>query len=370
MTIDVIDDLSAIRSEWEDLWSRVPAASPFQHPAWLMAWAQPYAPGRCRAATLWHDGYLEAVVPAFVWDGALLLAGTGPSDHAAALLSCESEQVALLVNAICEASPEPFDRIDFRQLASSSPLPGERDGEPCLVVDLEGPDGMARASSRTRSHWRHAIRQLESEGAAFDLVGSGEASQAADELQRLHGLRWRAQGEEGALADELAQRHLAAATPELARAGLLRMHRLRVGNRTIALVFAMRGAQSTCFYLSGFDPAWAKLSPGTALVGTAIAHAAKEGCAEADFLRGREHYKYKWGARERPTRRLVGDAGLPLGNLAPGSGRGARGRTAALERAKGFEPSTPTLARLCSTPELRPLIWRFGRRTGGRVAGA
>jgi uncharacterized protein len=28
-----------------------------------------------------------------------------------------------------------------------------------------------------------------------------------------------------------------------------------------------------------------------------------------------------------------------------------------LERAKGFEPSTPTLARLCSTPELRTL-WR------------
>src|SRR3546814_15949357 len=29
-----------------------------------------------------------------------------------------------------------------------------------------------------------------------------------------------------------------------------------------------------------------------------------------------------------------------------------------LERAKGFEPSTPTLARLCSTPELRQL-WRL-----------
>ena len=25
-----------------------------------------------------------------------------------------------------------------------------------------------------------------------------------------------------------------------------------------------------------------------------------------------------------------------------------------LERVKGFEPSTPTLARLCSTPELHP----------------
>ena len=32
-----------------------------------------------------------------------------------------------------------------------------------------------------------------------------------------------------------------------------------------------------------------------------------------------------------------------------------------LERAKGFEPSTPTLARLCSTPELRPLDRRSGK---------
>ena len=37
--------------------------------------------------------------------------------------------------------------------------------------------------------------------------------------------------------------------------------------------------------------------------------------------------------------------------------------SAALERAKGFEPSTPTLARLCSTPELRPL-WRLARQSG------
>ena len=33
----------------------------------------------------------------------------------------------------------------------------------------------------------------------------------------------------------------------------------------------------------------------------------------------------------------------------------AKSARGALERAKGFEPSTPTLARLCSTPELRPL---------------
>ncbi len=38
-----------------------------------------------------------------------------------------------------------------------------------------------------------------------------------------------------------------------------------------------------------------------------------------------------------------------------------------LERAKGFEPSTPTLARLCSTPELRP---RSGRRRPDNTEGS
>ena len=35
-----------------------------------------------------------------------------------------------------------------------------------------------------------------------------------------------------------------------------------------------------------------------------------------------------------------------------------------LERAKGFEPSTPTLARLCSTPELHPHPFPPVQRTG------
>jgi hypothetical protein len=37
------------------------------------------------------------------------------------------------------------------------------------------------------------------------------------------------------------------------------------------------------------------------------------------------------------------------------NGEAAKASANRLERAKGFEPSTPTLARLCSTPELRPL---------------
>src|SRR5204863_7169046 len=47
------------------------------------------------------------------------------------------------------------------------------------------------------------------------------------------------------------------------------------------------------------------------------------------------------------------------------------GPAAVLERAKGFEPSTPTLARLCSTPELRPLgVWTGAAITSSRAVQA
>src|SRR5687767_6826483 len=48
-------------------------------------------------------------------------------------------------------------------------------------------------------------------------------------------------------------------------------------------------------------------------------------------------------------------AGLKRLPQRPAGAGGALGNVKRkLERAKGFEPSTPTLARLCSTPELHP----------------
>jgi CelD/BcsL family acetyltransferase involved in cellulose biosynthesis len=290
--------LKAIRPEWESLWASVPDASPFQHPAWLLPWTQAYAPGRMAAAALWDGDRLAALLPVFVWNRALLLAGTGPSDHSSLLGSAEA-----LIHAAAEAVAEPFDRIDFQQLPSQSPLATDS-GEPCMVLELRGSAGMAAVSKRMRSNWRYSVRRLERKGAVIDLV-TAEAEAAAADLGRLHALRWREKGKDGVLSDDLAACHLQLAIPQLAGAGLLRMHRLRAGDETIAILFAMRGGRSTCFYLSGFDPDWKRLSPGNALVGAAIAQAAAESCTEFDFLRGQEPYKCKWGAKARAMRRYL-----------------------------------------------------------------
>src|SRR2546423_211750 len=70
-----------------------------------------------------------------------------------------------------------------------------------------------------------------------------------------------------------------------------------------ALLRGLAGHERTLAYLHGFDPAYEFESPGTILVGHAIEEAVREGAREFHFLRGRESYKYGWGARDRWNRR-------------------------------------------------------------------
>ena len=54
------------------------------------------------------------------------------------------------------------------------------------------------------------------------------------------------------------------------------------------------------YYIGGFDPSRARLSPGTIMIGHAIEEAIGAGARTFDFLRGREAYKYAWGAVDLP----------------------------------------------------------------------
>jgi CelD/BcsL family acetyltransferase involved in cellulose biosynthesis len=93
-----------------------------------------------------------------------------------------------------------------------------------------------------------------------------------------------------------------------ARAGRLRLYSLRVHSRIIAVLYAFANFESTYFYLSGFDPEFEKISPGTILIGHAIERAIEEGHRAFNFLRGSEPYKYSWGAQDQETFRCVIDA--------------------------------------------------------------
>jgi CelD/BcsL family acetyltransferase involved in cellulose biosynthesis len=79
---------------------------------------------------------------------------------------------------------------------------------------------------------------------------------------------------------------------------------LQWNGRTIAVQYNFRRERRYFCYLSGFDPAHARSSPGAVLLAETIRQAIEEGGQEIDFRR-REEFPYQWGARGRANRKLL-----------------------------------------------------------------
>jgi CelD/BcsL family acetyltransferase involved in cellulose biosynthesis len=89
--------------------------------------------------------------------------------------------------------------------------------------------------------------------------------------------------------------------------GWLRLYVLQIGGRPAAAFYGFRVRDRAYAYIGGFDPEFAEASPGALVMRHAVEQAVREGCASFEFLRGREAYKYAWGAVDRPQfrRRLT-----------------------------------------------------------------
>lgn len=316
--------LQALRSDWDDLYGRCRAVSPFQSPAWLLPWGRHFAPDRLRAIAIREPGRLIALVPFHVWQGRLLLAGTGPTDYCDGLFadagmqsdgSGELADEALAALATC-ADDLGCERVDLQQLLPGSPLLRARvpqgwrtslgAGDVCPVATLARGDALRGISPSWRKNIARAKRKLrEVCHARIQLSSSSLVEGAAEALASLHAARWQTRGQAGVLSDDLMNGFLRSALPELSAAGLLRLHVLELEDRVLAALLGLRGHRCTCFYISGFDPEWSRYSPGSVLITEALCQAEAEGLQEFHFLRGREPYKYRFGAQDRLTWRRV-----------------------------------------------------------------
>jgi len=305
-----------LRPEWAQLWARCPDATPFQAAGWLLPWASAYGGGRGRAVAVRVEGRLVAFLPMFSWKGALLLAGTGPSDYGDGLFLPGFEGLAgRMLAFLADEAEEDIRRIDLQQLRASSPLlaadaPGGwadevEDGVVCPVAPLEGVNGMGAASPRWRKNWRAARRRVLREGGRMERVGEHHLTETVLALQHLHTARWQSRGEAGVLQDDNLRFLLEHSVRETAQEGIVRLYRLRMGDEIAAVLLTYRGHDYACYYISGFAPERGYLSPGTVLLGEAMAEAARDGLAEFHFLRGNEAYKYSCGARDTLPRRRV-----------------------------------------------------------------
>jgi CelD/BcsL family acetyltransferase involved in cellulose biosynthesis len=300
--------LGALVPEWTKLWERAASATPFQSPAWVLPWARQFAGPDWVILTLRREGRLTGILPLFLADDAhgrrLLPMGAGISDYLDGVFDAE---VGCTEASLLLAATEEWKAVDLPQLSPTSllldaPVPADWSDargptEPCLVLSLAAP-----LPRRMRQNLRYYRRRVERAGIVHRMAETAdEALSLLESLFILHGERWTRCGSPGVLADERVRLFHRQAVPALADLGLLRMHALHRDGMPVAVGYMLAGKDEAYDYITGFDPEAAALGVGTVLVGCAIEAAVEEGGREFNFLRGREGYKYRWGARDRPT---------------------------------------------------------------------
>lgn len=308
--IESLDELDSIRADWLALWNNSPAATPFQSPDWLIPWWKHFGAGRLRVLVLLNQERLAAIAPLFVDDDLRLhLIGTGNTDYMD-LLAEDPECASVIFNHLCQN--RSWDEIDLENLRCESPLLTTNtcpdisnyieEMDVCPVLSLpacanEFIEGLPRQFQHNLNYYRRKLANLGE--VKIEQTNEKNFAELFEALLSLHEARWQMNHLSGVLCDYEVQDFHHEAAQRLLSHHALRLYGLRLDARIIASLYAFHHGRCTYYYLSGFDPEFRQYSPGTILVAHAIHEAIREGDTGFDFLRGREDYKYRWGATDR-----------------------------------------------------------------------
>ena len=323
--------LAAVAGEWDDLYRRCRAATPFQSGAWLRSWWAVYGDrGRLRLILVRRGGLLmaAAALSAQGRRGTVLSPlGAGLSDFSDVLIADEvtAEATARLVAALRDEAgwdviraPEVRPGAALRRLAGVWPAATwHGPASTCLQIPVAPvPEVLAAVPGSTAKTLRKKLRKIEAEGFQVGRVPAGQAADGIRALLQLHRRQWQGRPVNTEHLTERFERHLTTATAELARHdGAVVLH-YRLADRLVAGEVLLVGHDFAGAYLFGFDPELReRIDVAAMLISQDITLAGELGKPLLSLLRGDEPYKMRW--RPEPVR----NAELLLAR--PGSAAGA-----------------------------------------------
>jgi len=313
--IDTDKEMEALMPDWLGLWQRVPGATPFQSPHWLLPWWRQFGTGMPRIFTARAEQRLIGVLPLYELHEPgcvkLLPIGISVSDYIDALADPAYPDVTdVLIAASCDIPgwqechlPDLPPDSALSRAAAPSGLAETRQSGPCcpvLALPSDPADLATVVPRKTLRDVRQAHARSETVGSVvLDTADLDTIDLALDDLFRLHQERWHKRGEAGVLADPVVRAFHRDAARAFCEAGILRLYRLQIGGTVVGVYYGFQHGGNAYAYLGGFDPEMTRLSPGAQLLDHAIRAALAEGVREFHFLRGGESYKYAWGAVDR-----------------------------------------------------------------------
>jgi CelD/BcsL family acetyltransferase involved in cellulose biosynthesis len=326
-TISTLEDFALLRGEWDTLVRAMTRPSPFLLHGWLEEWWRSYGEGAALAIRVARrDGRLVAALPLHVRSEFGLSVGSFLGGRHAALadLLVEPGEPSSVASEIARSGTSSVDYVDLHGLPKASRLARALGPDLFLIDRVESPvlelseswDAVYRdkTSSKTRSLHRRRRRQLGELGRLEVEVARepSELTAALEDAFRLHDLRWQGRPDGSDFGTSAGRSFHRKAITALSPLDVPRIVLLRLDGRAIAFhyYFALEG--SMVVHRLGFDPEFARYSPGLVNTLDTIETAAAEGLTRVEFLGGAERYKLELADRFDPLCQGIGLARGPL----------------------------------------------------------
>jgi CelD/BcsL family acetyltransferase involved in cellulose biosynthesis len=174
---------------------------------------------------------------------------------------------------------------------------------PYIALPTDWETFVASLGRKDRHELRRKRRRLEEAGGWVVRDATAESLPADLEVFfDLHARSTRAKAD--FLTDDvkLFFRHLCGHLKDF---GWLSLRTMDFEDRPVAAVLGFDYKGTLQLYNSGYDAALNRLSVGFVLMSEEVRLSIEAGCAEVDFLRGNERYKYELGAVDRPLVHLL-----------------------------------------------------------------
>ena len=331
-TIAAPDDFAPLAREWDALVRAMPRPSPFLLHGWLACWWQTYGRGaRLAIHVARRDGRLVAASATV-----RALAPGSVRRELPRRQTCRSRRSSRRTGRAVGGRGR--DREVHRwlgpRLRGSLRAAEDKSARPRARTDLDviervespvlelGEDWnvayRAKTSSKTRNLHRRRRRQLGELGRLEVAVARepDELVAALEDAFRIHDLRWEGRPDGSEFTATLGKQFHRDAILALAVADVPRIVLLRLDGRAIAFhyYFALEGRMYV--HRLGFDPAFARYSPGLVNTLDTIETASAEGLTRVEFLGGAERYKLELADRFDPLCHGLGLARGPISRAA------------------------------------------------------
>ncbi len=326
----VNDDL---REAWEGILSRTTAGHAQLTREWLGSWWEVFGPDkRLSLMTVADGGRVVGIAPLIVskvLDRAgftfrkLTFVGDGLTDYHDLLIANDRREETLRALFECIVrDKDRWDAIHFRNVRGDSPnLPIVREilretsltifervniRSPHVVIDRDWTEYYGSLRKSMRSDIRRQSKHLAEMG-EVEFVRLHEVADAAEVLDTIGPVHRKCRQAQGGRSLYDNTRWCRFASLILERFGArkaLDLVLLKLSGRVIAYYFGFVYDHVVYFWNTGFDPAFATVSPGKLLLHHAIQDSFREGYHGFDFMVGEEPYKLQWTSTVRPNYEL------------------------------------------------------------------